>query len=350
MKNIKNITIHVTLNGKGGVNWEGSNGNKAAFVQALKDAGMEANNVSGRETKNVKWHKANYYNRDGKLVRIPKISADCLRHQMAGTKNSTITIVDSVWAAYLASNEALVRGFFFPIEGDISTVRKSPTTYTDAEETSGAISMLENKSASGVRNDTSYYQQETFGATVWEFDININLSELQFISASDIYSRRAVPRKLENIVLKNLRDRFGDVKDGYYALKRASVETPEYGFMLPNSAVRSLVSWLVGTLKEIYIGQATSYAKFASMKIHALDSDNNVVDDFDINSDYEVCSQYVEGDKALYETAKKEVDRQLAESNKAAKDAKKKAEREAKKAKQEAEQKSKEAEEATAAE
>jgi membrane protein involved in colicin uptake len=90
------------------------------------------------------------------------------------------------------------------------------------------------------------------------------------------------------------------------------------------------------------------------MTVSALDEDNNLVDNFDLNSDYEVCSQYVEGDKAKYEAAKVEVERQLAESNKAAKDAKKKAEKEAKakaKAKKEAEEQAKkEAEEKAATE
>lgn len=337
-KNIKSITFKVTLNGEGGINWEGSNGNKEAFVKAMKDAGMDPN-VTAQYVKNIKWHKANYYNRDGKLVRVLKISADCIRHQMGCVKNSTITLMDSIWAEYLASNEALVRGYLFPKEGDTTTKRKSPLSVTDAEETSGAVSMIESKSASGVRNDTSYFQQETFGKTVWEFEVTINLSELQFISVSDIFDRRAIPRHLENIVLGKLRDLYGDVKDGYYAMKNASVDTPEYGYMLPNSAVRSLVAWYAETLKDINITKATSYAKFASMTVSALDEDNNAVENFDLGSEYGVCSQYVEGDKGKYETAKKEVERQLAESNKAAKDAKKKAEREAKKAKKEAEEK-----------
>jgi len=337
-KNIKSITFTVTTTGKGGVNWEGSNGNKDAFVKAMQDAGFNPD-VTAKYVKNIKWHKANYYIRDGKLVRVLKISADCIRHQMAGTKNSTITLVDSIWAEYLASKEAILRGYMFPKEGDTATKRKSPLSVTDAEEKSGAVSMIESKSASGVRNDTSYFQQETFGSTVWEFEVTINLSELQFISVSDIFDRRAVPRHLENIVLANLRKNYGDVADGYYALKNASVDTPEYGYMLPDSAVRSIVSWYADTLKAFNIEKATGFTRFASMKVSALDEDNNVVENFDLGSDYGVCSQYIEGDKAKYETAKAEVERQLAESNKAAKSAKKKAEQEARKAKKEAEEK-----------
>ena len=208
-KNIKSITFKVTLNGEGGINWEGSNGNKEAFVKAMKDAGMDPN-VTAQYVKNIKWHKANYYNRDGKLVRVLKISADCIRHQMGCVKNSTITLIDSIWAEYLASNEALVRGYLFPKEGDTTTKRKSPLSVTDAEETSGAVSMIESKSASGVRNDTSYFQQETFGKTVWEFEVTINLSELQFIPVSDVFDRRAIPRNLENVVLGKLRNLSGN--------------------------------------------------------------------------------------------------------------------------------------------
>lgn len=335
-KSIKTITFTVTLNGNGGVNWEGSNGNKEAFIQSCKDAGIDPN-VTGKFVKNIKWHKANYYRKDGKLVRKLKISADCIRHQMAGVKNSTITINDAIWAAYLASQEALCRGYLFPVENDITIIRKSPISVTDAEETSGAIPMVESKSASGVRNDTSYFQQETFGNTVWEFEVTVNLSELQFIPVSDIYSRRAVPRKLENIVLKNLKSAYGDVTTGYFAMKNASVDTPEYGFMLPDSAVRELVKWYADTVKNIDIRKATGYATFASMKVSALDDNNEVIKDFDLDSDYGVCSQYVEGDKAKYELAKSEVERQIAESNKKAKDAKKAEERAAKKAAKEAE-------------
>lgn len=352
-KKIKTISFHVTLDGMGGVNWEGANGNKDAFVKAMIDLGLSPN-VTNQKVKNIKWHKANYYIRDGKMVHVLKISADCIRHQMAGAKNSAITLIDSVWAEYLASNEALVRGYFFPKEGEITTKRKSPLSVTDAEEVSGVISMIENKSASGVRNDTSFFQQETFGSTVWEFTITLNLSELQFIPASDIYDRRAVPRHLENTMLQKYRDKFGDVKDGYYKMKYASVDIPEYGYMLPQSAVRTLVNWYADTVRNIYILDATSHAKYVKMTVSALDEDNNLVDNFDLNSDYEVCSQYVEGDKAKYEVAKVEVERQLAESNKAAKDAKKKAEKEAKakaKAKKEAEEQAKkEAEEKAATE
>ena len=337
-KAIKTISFKVVLDGMGGVNWEGSNGNKAAFVKAMIDLGLSPN-VTNQNVKNIKWHKANYYIRDGKMVHVLKISADCIRHQMAGAKNSTITLIDSVWAAYLASNEALVRGYFFPKEGEITTKRKSPLSVTDAEEVSGVISTIENKSASGVRNDTSFFQQETFGSTVWEFTITLNLSELQFIPASDIYDRRAIPRHLENTMLKKYREKFGDVKDGYYKMKHASVDIPEYGFMLPQSAVRTLVNWYADTVRNINILDATSHATYVKMDVSALDEDNNLVENFDLNSDYEVCSQYVEGDKKKYEVAKVEVERQLAESNKAAKDAKKKAEREAKaKAKKKAEE------------
>lgn len=281
LDNVNQIKFHCTLEGSGIVNMNGSS--KETRV-----------NPYGRVTKgnsNNTLGKANLYLKDGapddgdssNYIRKIKISSNLIR-KLIWEKDqpianaATIKPSDEDYTKSIATLVGITRGYMDTDkarhgleteDGDLVNnndnivKRTSPVLVTDAEVTSSASPYMELHSSSGVRSDTSYFYKENQGAVEYEFDIVIDLDELQFVSADFSMGRRAIPIDKERLFLDTVSENLGidDAGDiGTYILATDSTKTQEYGVLLSENAVTKIVDGLVDRIKNIQVFRPSSGA------------------------------------------------------------------------------------------
>lgn len=292
----KQIRIEFSIAGKGNPNKEGKDG-KWGFNHARNGASQ----LADVKADNCIFMKANIYKVGEGIVRVVKVSGDCVRHNAFGSTNNAAIKEDiSTLIAFDTSKEGLVRGFFNPNGGK----RKSPLTVTDAEEDSGAVSQLEMKSSSGARTDTSFYGKETIGKSHFSGEAFIDLSELGIISCCETFSRACVRPELQQIYEDGLRANGIEFTKGAYC-KKSDVQ-PEICYKLSDKSVNDLVNYFLKKLASLKINNATEYIEFEKMKIIFVQEDGTREEvgfsNGKLETTFEVASQYTE---ASYEDALK---------------------------------------------
>ena len=189
------------------------------------------------------------------LEAVLKISKDCLRQAIfredQPNHNPGIVHAPKLLLNLLASSAGLLRGYMF---ADLGIKRKSSVYISDAIQISNNVSTIDigtmnAPKESKVDPDTdesglTLHYKETIGGIVdYEFEGAIDMSELQFLSTSEVYDRKAVDPNYLDEYIANLEKTLGSkVNDnGFYVKTTAVNSLPEEGLLLTSDQVKVLI-------------------------------------------------------------------------------------------------------------
>lgn len=256
VKQLKNLDFRVTFKSKGCVNFD-SNDQKFE----LRDMKL----LKGQVYDNVLFAKKIYYNNpDGSYSFLYKISSEALRHaifiESMPFLNPIITQLPQVFYNAIATPAMISRGYM-QADKMKSLKRKSPLTITDAVEKGEKrnVISIDFHSRSGAKNastddkgDTSIYFIENVGENEYVSEGNIDLQELQFISADPSYDRMGVDVDggvNGEIFIDSLNRNFpsSEKRFGYYYIKNTITEDEwaERGVLLSKDDVDYLVKYIL---------------------------------------------------------------------------------------------------------
>ena len=288
-KQLSTIKIQATTKGQGIVNFDSIG--QQAIITDTKTISLPRDN-QGKVPKCLKIAKASYCkNEDGSITRILKVSAQCLRQAIYNVKhNPNIMYSSALFNDFISSMVAIVLGYMYADKRGTAK-RKSPLTVTDAKEISGAIPTFNTHSNSGDRNDTSLYYVEEVGDTSFETTLLLDLPELKHIVLSDTYGRNSVFPDGEEALKAKLREKYGEISEGYYRMEGEDGSVPEYGAELSDEAVVAIVKDLISRIKQLRISRANGYLEFDSLKFFTFE--NGTWTPMDEPGDFTVKSRYV---------------------------------------------------------
>ncbi|MEY2703607.1 MAG: hypothetical protein RLY43_2246 [Bacteroidota bacterium] len=281
----KSILIKAVIEGSGIVNFD-SNDQRYLWVQQ-KD--VEKHGVT--KYKNASFGKGRYYKHTETkgeeekeyLVKVPVISADCIRHAMyedvMGIMLPNVMHDDSLLLNVIANPCMIERGYLFARDGKTIWKRKSSFMISYAKGTSTSAPLLEtysntqpktgeNKSEEG--SDTSFFKREVRGDTTYEVSGVIDIGELGFISVSEIHDRLSFDSDYSAKYREFLSQRIGsDISEPAFYLKNGDIyNIPEQGIHLTNEQVRYCVEDILKRLARMNITRAvTGFAKTKSISI-----------------------------------------------------------------------------------
>ena len=268
MNKVKNIKFHLTWKGNGCVNYNGSN-----VTKALKKSGVDVpyHEVNGKNEpcKNVMFGKANYtIDESGNVVRIPKISATCIRNAIlkeAEKSGIQMAYVPEVMALFLSSPAGYLHGHMLPVGNGYG--RDSVLMVTDLNAINGVYNMENFTSHSfdedGNRSNTSFYAKETLGETKYESTIVFNVARAQFLCLDDRFGKKSIPSDvyesgiLERAFVKRIGRKpytegiFTDSSDcfgKYYGM---------YGYLFDDEYINYLLNKFIEMLWKTEINKAT---------------------------------------------------------------------------------------------
>lgn len=285
-KKVKNIIYKIELEGNGIVNADSSE-------QSYFYNGVASLKHMTAHTNNVNYAKKRFYkNDDGDVSYKLAITSDCMKHAMfqADLMSQSPNIIHNktVFYSFIASPANILRGFcFLALENN---KRKGAITLTDAIQTCGAISHLEVCARSGRKEtdpnvkDNTFYKKEVVGDVKYAAKGNLDLMQLQFISVSDIFDRKAFNADDFELYSKFLKMRLKNFNSElkWYMIKDCSVKIPEHGFTLSNENVLDLVKLYFSRLIRLNITRRNAYTKISSLKYKLV---YDVIDDNYENED-----------------------------------------------------------------
>ena len=183
-----------------------------------------------------------------------KISKDCLRNGIFKIDqpfhNPGIVYAKQQLIGLLASFAGLLRGYMFADEG---IKRKSPVYISDAVQVSNNVSTMDigtqdSPKESKIDADaeaglTMHFKESIGGLVTYEFQGAIDISELQFISLSQIYDRLAVDPNYLEYYIQALEATLGSKVSAkaFYTKTTATNGLPEEGILLTPEQVKVLV-------------------------------------------------------------------------------------------------------------
>jgi hypothetical protein len=299
--NLKSINFVCQTSGKGIVQFDSSD-----QKYLIKSAGANIGSLQHNNFKIAKHHYYDITNDAGEVKRKQKLSlsADGIRHyifsQAFPFQSTLIEYNDELLYHCIGSQEALLRGYMFAKLSDGTLKKSSCIMLTDAEQISSGVSVFEVGSSSGTKCNTTvdaplgtdlYYKEaiekatvddpagtglyykETIGDVTYEFEGGIDFKELQFISLSDLFGRRAMnPDKLK-IANKYLEKRLGSPlqEPGYHLLKDSVMLIPEYGILLTPDQMVTLTKTFFFHLLRFNIIKSRAYTRISSLKIRYIE-------------------------------------------------------------------------------
>jgi hypothetical protein len=274
-QNIREVLFQVTLEGNGIVQRD-SNDQKWMYQKSENHSPVPS--AGGKAASNFSLAKANYYKDGEKIIRKIKISSAWIRHEIHVESIPFYTpqmfSLDVMRKKLIASPDYLLRGYLHaPTKDSLDveiTKRKSPYQITDAEEISGVIPCLEARSTTGPRNDTSFFADETVGATKYQAEGSLNISLLRFVSTSSIADRRAIKDNDKEDFKKNFEGRFGEgtVEHGLFFNANSDMQhIAESGFMISDNATVDLVNILFNQMAKVSKTARNASAKITSIKV-----------------------------------------------------------------------------------
>jgi len=286
MKKVKHIKFRIKLKGEGIVNFD-SNNQKYMYTNFdSKEKKYTYTNLSDKMSpdklkyKNVNYAKKHFYtDKDGNLQYKIAISSDALRHNIfkEDTNNQSSSVVhhNAILYSNIAHLANILRGYMYTGKDEIPTIkRKSPITITDAEQTCNAVSYIETFARSGEKNqdaeavDNSYYKKEVVGKIEYESIGQIDLKELQFVSADPIFDRYSFNPDFFEMYTTFLQAKISGFNSelGYYMDKLSSIQIPELGFKFSNEDLVILIQEFFKRLLKLNITRKSAYVKIESVE------------------------------------------------------------------------------------
>jgi hypothetical protein len=286
----KNILFRFNLEGRGIVNFDDAGVQKWLVNQGDKIKGMLPRNGSGKYTENITLGKKSFFMDDeGNLGYKLKISENSLRHAIfkddVYLQSPSIMHNQPLLYSYIASPMGLLRGYSFMTKHNSGETlkKKSPVTITDAIQSNNAKSSVEVQVKSGEKTtqesaddakDTSLFYKETAGDMEYNAKGVIDLMELQFVSGDKIFDRYAFNPDYYEMYSKLLAASVPgfDAKLGYYTISNSVQKLPEYGVLLSNENVVSLVREFFKRLLSTSIKRKGSFASVTNVQIKLVDN------------------------------------------------------------------------------
>lgn len=259
----KSILFRGTITSSGIVNFDGDP--SWLVKQALKDKlpGMWHDNI-----KVAKHAITKVGEKDGSPVYnvVLKISKDCIRNGIfindQPFHNPGIVHAEKQLINLIASTAGLLRGYMF---ADTGIKRKTPTYISDARQISDNVSTLDigtQNSPKKSKEDgddksglTMHFKEAISGLTTYEFFGSIDLSELQFISLSQVYDRMAVDPNHLKAYTEVLERTLGSEVSGkaFYKKSTATNGLPEEGILLTPEQMKKLIGEFFQRLFDLEI-------------------------------------------------------------------------------------------------
>jgi len=261
----KSILFQGVITASGIVNFDHTDG-KWLLKKAKRDS------VSQLSHNNVKIAKHAYkekgIDKDGNQVleAVLKISKDCLRNGIffkdQPFHNTAIVYSDAVFCKHIASKAGILRGYMYT---DVSLKKKSPVYISDAKQTSNNVSSIDIGSLNSPKDQkvdtnsdsgiTMHFKETISGLTTYEFYGAIDVTELQFISLSQIYDRMAVDPNHLDLYIKELETTLGSEVSpkAFYIKKGVTNGLPEEGILLTQKQVMVLIEGFFERLLNLEI-------------------------------------------------------------------------------------------------
>ena len=279
---IKSILIKAVIEGSGIVNFDSNEQSRIWNRQR---------NVERVFHKNVSFGKGRYYpvvEREGDedkqyLKKVGVISADCIRHSMYDdcmfVHLPNIMHDDGLLLSTVAHPAFLERGYMFARDSRTTWKRKSAFALSYAKAVTSSDPMLETYSNSQPKTgenktedaaETSFFKREVRGDTTYELSGAIDVSELAFISLSDVHDRVSFDRDYVTKYRELLKNRIGSEipEPAFFQKNGDAYDIPECGILLTQAQVKFLVTDILKRLALVNIFRTvTGNAKTASVSI-----------------------------------------------------------------------------------
>jgi hypothetical protein len=262
---IKSIRFQGVIKSSGIVNFDGKDA-KWLLKKAKPDCRAQLSHDNAKVAKHA-------FTQDGVdkegvpiLSAVLKISKDCIRQAIfKGDQpfhNPGVVHAEKILLKLLSSAAGLLRGYMF---ADVGIKKKSAIYISDAVQTSKNVSTIDigtqnapktqKESADDASGLSMHFKESIGGLVTYEFEGALDLSELQFISLSEIYDRRAVDPNHLDTYLQDLKTTLGSKVTGktFYIKKTAVGGLPEEGILFTSDQVKFLIGEFFKRLFDLEI-------------------------------------------------------------------------------------------------
>ena len=276
---IKNILIKGELTGRGIVNFD-SKEQRFTLAKHGIFTGLNENVKLGKKV----FTKTGKFKDDGNEIYDykVKISGNCLRHSIfehdVDVVNSALIQNPFILGTYMLSPVGLMRGYMFA-DKEMTLRRKSPLTITDAIQSNNTKSEMEIGSTTGERSDTSMYFSENVGDIRYEFSGQIDIKQLQFMSADVFFDRMGINSDMidsdeVNVIISNHYGKKAKAEYGMFSsmAKFTGKSYGEYGILFSNDICESVIKKTLKNILSVNIVRNNSFAATSGLKIKLVDN------------------------------------------------------------------------------
>ena len=211
-----------------------------------------------------------------------KISADCLRHSIfehdVDVVNGVLIQDPFILGTYMLSPVGLMRGYMFA-DKELTLRRKSPLTITDAIQCNNTKSEMEIGSTTGERTDISMYFSEKAGDMKYEFSGQIDIKQLQFMSADPFFDRMGINSDMidsdeVDVIIANHYGKKAKAEYGVFSsmAKFTGKSYGEYGILFSNDICASVIKKTLKSILSVNIVRNNAFAATSSLKIKLVDN------------------------------------------------------------------------------
>ena len=287
---IKSVDFKIKALGHGVVNWNGpttlqSDGRIIDNHTLPKLRGYT--NLTGKESD--KGYKLKKDPSDIDFKQNPLyISQNCIRHHLfrdQALSDLQDPVVAQNMDRLLCSITGLVRGYVIPATENKRTSALLITDFIDQKgngnfEQMGRSGSKEKRATkSGEEKSTTLFSKTTFGDTEYNGYGSISIEQLQFISFSDKFSRRAMminsPKEGQEIANKIVAflnkigntNSAGAIYHDNYVRRGAIFDIGEEGLLLNDQSIDILVNETIDLLRNLNIRQAKGYMYVDSVEV-----------------------------------------------------------------------------------
>jgi hypothetical protein len=262
---VKSIRFRGQIKSSGIVNFDGKDA-KWLLKKAKPDCRAQLSHDNAKVAKHSFTQEG--VDTDGSpiLNAVLKISKDCIRQSVyKGDQpfhNPAVVHATKILLKLISSVAGLTRGYMF---ADAGIKRKSPVYLSDAIQVSKNVSTIDIGTQNAPKeqkvdpNDaaglTMHFKESIGGLVDYEFEGAIDLSELQFLSLSEIYDRKVVDPNYVEAYIEELKNTLGSAvaPKAFYIKKTAVGGLPEEGILLNSDQVKVLVEGFFKRLFDLEI-------------------------------------------------------------------------------------------------
>ena len=277
---MKNLEFKIELEGYGGICYDSTETQKD-FLNKHYDIDYNENNVKPLQK--------NFYNEDcdfgiqcNRIEKkfVPIITSEMIKRAVLGDGVPPYASKDKeILMQYYAMPINIIRGWLNTVKDSSGYNKTHGLRLTDAQlinsaepsmhiKTSNSFDIVDEKRASN-----SFYKKENLGHTLWETSGNLDVKELQFISASPKHNRMALfpdwvtsGRYLE--ILKEVNGEVAECKVGYFKSRGQLI--PEFGVLLSNKFIEYLIKFCLKQFLQLYVNRASSFVRTKSIKVRLI--------------------------------------------------------------------------------